>query len=54
MSTFTLEHIILTGTITIRFFKAYSHCHLFPDESLQSFVLGTKIEKIKTVKLVYL
>jgi hypothetical protein len=45
MSTFSLEHIILIGTVIIRLFKAISHCDLYPYESLHYFALGTEIVK---------
>jgi hypothetical protein len=43
MSTFSLEQTILMGNVIIRFFKTFSHCDLFPYETLQYFALGTEI-----------
>jgi hypothetical protein len=43
MRPFSLEQIILIGTVIIRFFKAFLHCDLFPYESLQYYALGTEI-----------
>jgi hypothetical protein len=43
MNTFSLDQIILIGTVIICFFRAFSHCDLFPYESLNYFALGTEI-----------